>query len=98
MTLNEKKLNYKVVDLVESYNFHIKFTSIWVQTIKLQIFEKRLDSYRRPPRRQMYSFAIFLDHIFLQNWREKNCKKRKKSKELECWTEARGVDRTLNRP
>jgi hypothetical protein len=28
MTLNGKILNYKVVDLVESYNFHIKFTSI----------------------------------------------------------------------
>jgi hypothetical protein len=25
-------LNYKVVDLVESYNSHIKFTSIQVQT------------------------------------------------------------------
>jgi hypothetical protein len=25
-------VNYKVVDLVESYNFHIKFTSIRVQT------------------------------------------------------------------
>jgi hypothetical protein len=43
MTLNGKILNYKVVDLVESYNFHIKFTSIRVQTKKLQIFEKRLD-------------------------------------------------------
>jgi hypothetical protein len=28
----EKILNYKVVDLVENYNFHIKFTSIRVQT------------------------------------------------------------------
>jgi hypothetical protein len=32
MTSNGKTLNYKVVDLVESYNFHIKFTSIQVQT------------------------------------------------------------------
>jgi hypothetical protein len=32
MTSNGKTLNYKVVDLVESYNFHIKFTSIRVQT------------------------------------------------------------------
>jgi hypothetical protein len=39
----EKILNYKVVDLVESYNFHIKFTYIRVQTKKLQIFEKRMD-------------------------------------------------------
>jgi hypothetical protein len=35
MNLNGKTLNYKVVDLVESYNFHIKFTSIRVQTKKL---------------------------------------------------------------
>jgi hypothetical protein len=28
----EKNLNYKVVDLIESYNFHIKFISIQVQT------------------------------------------------------------------
>jgi hypothetical protein len=32
MTSNGKTLNYKVVDLIESYNFHIKFTSIRVQT------------------------------------------------------------------
>jgi hypothetical protein len=47
MTSNGKTMNYKVIDLVESYNFHIKFTSIIVQTKKLQIFEKRLDPYRR---------------------------------------------------
>jgi hypothetical protein len=35
MTLNEKSLNYKVVDLVESYNFRIKFILIRVQTKKL---------------------------------------------------------------
>jgi hypothetical protein len=29
-------LNYTVVDLVENYNFHVKFTSIRVQTEKLQ--------------------------------------------------------------
>jgi hypothetical protein len=34
MTSNGKFLNYKVVDLVESYTFHIKFTSIRVQTKK----------------------------------------------------------------
>jgi hypothetical protein len=34
MTSNGKILNYKVVDLVESYNFHIKFISIQVQTKK----------------------------------------------------------------
>jgi hypothetical protein len=41
MTSNGKTLNYKVVDLIESYNFHIKFTSIRVQ--KLQMFENRLN-------------------------------------------------------
>jgi hypothetical protein len=30
MTSNEKILNYKIVDLVETYNFHIKFISIQV--------------------------------------------------------------------
>jgi hypothetical protein len=47
---NGKTLNYKVVDLVESYKFHIKFTSIRVRK-KLQIFENRLDLYRRGPQR-----------------------------------------------
>jgi hypothetical protein len=28
----EKTLKYKVVDLVESYNFHVKFSSVRVQT------------------------------------------------------------------
>jgi hypothetical protein len=40
MTSNGKTLNYKVVDLVESYNFHIQFTSIRVQTKKYK-FVKR---------------------------------------------------------
>jgi hypothetical protein len=43
MTSNGKTLNYKVVDLVESYNFHIKFTSIRVQTKKIKFFVNRLD-------------------------------------------------------
>jgi hypothetical protein len=34
-------LNYKVVDLVERYNFHIKFTSVRVQK-ELKKFENRL--------------------------------------------------------
>jgi hypothetical protein len=34
MTSNVKNLNYKAVDLVESYNFNIKFTSIRVQRKK----------------------------------------------------------------
>jgi hypothetical protein len=38
-----KTLNYKVVDLVENYNFHIKFTSIRVQTKKLKFFENGQD-------------------------------------------------------
>jgi hypothetical protein len=45
----EKTLNYKVVDLVESYNFHIKFTFIRVQTKKLIFFENKLYPYRRDP-------------------------------------------------
>jgi hypothetical protein len=40
---NFKTLNYKVVNLVEIYNFHIRFTSIRVQTKKLKVFENRLD-------------------------------------------------------
>jgi hypothetical protein len=32
MTSNKKTLNYKVVVLVKSYNFYIKFTSIRVKT------------------------------------------------------------------
>jgi hypothetical protein len=31
MTSNGKPLNYKVVDLVENYNFHIEFTSKFKQ-------------------------------------------------------------------
>jgi hypothetical protein len=42
MILNEKTLNYKIVDLVESYNFHINFTSIRVHVKKLQFFERKL--------------------------------------------------------
>jgi hypothetical protein len=51
MTSNGKTLKYKVVDLIEIYNFHIKFTFIQVQTKKLQTFENRVDPYRRGPRR-----------------------------------------------
>jgi hypothetical protein len=54
MTSNGKTLNYKVVDLVESYNFHMKFTSIRVQTKKLKNLENRLYPTavgRRGPRR-----------------------------------------------
>jgi hypothetical protein len=42
MTLNEKSLNYKVIDLVESYNFHINFISIQVHK-KVKIFLKKLN-------------------------------------------------------
>jgi hypothetical protein len=88
MTSNGKTLNYRVVDLVESYNFHINFTSIRVQT-KKQIFEKRLDPYRCGPvaggatvPRASYRrgcgvrcIISFADHIFFSKLR---CKKRKK--------------------
>jgi hypothetical protein len=48
MTLNRKILNYKVVDLVESYNFHIKLLPSELK--ELQIFENRLDPTTRPRR------------------------------------------------
>jgi hypothetical protein len=32
ITSNEKRLNYKVVDLVESYKFRIKYISILIYT------------------------------------------------------------------
>jgi hypothetical protein len=53
MTSNEETLTYKVVDLVESSNFHIKFTSITA-----------VGPYRRPPRRQMYSFEKKIRTIY----------------------------------
>jgi hypothetical protein len=40
MTSNGKNLNYKVVDLVERYNFQIKFTSIQVQTKNYNFLKK----------------------------------------------------------
>jgi hypothetical protein len=40
MTSNGKALNYEVVDLVESYNFHTKFTSIRVQTKKYKFLKR----------------------------------------------------------
>jgi hypothetical protein len=42
MTSNEKSLNIKIVDLVEGYNFDIKFISIWVYTKKLWFSENEL--------------------------------------------------------
>jgi hypothetical protein len=38
MISNEKSLNYKVVDLDESYNLYIKFIFIQVHTKKVLIF------------------------------------------------------------
>jgi hypothetical protein len=40
MTSNEKSLIYKVIDLVESYNFHIHFISIRVHIKKLRLLKK----------------------------------------------------------
>jgi hypothetical protein len=67
ITSNGKILNYEVVDLVESYNFHIKFASIQVQ--KNYKFSRKdwtptaagHVGRSLPPSlgRQMYSFAIF---------------------------------------
>jgi hypothetical protein len=39
MTSNEKSFNHKVVDLVESYKFRIKFISIRAHTKKLQFLK-----------------------------------------------------------
>jgi hypothetical protein len=51
MTPNEKSLNYKVTDLVESYNFYRNFISIWVHTKKLQFLENKLNRTAIPHRR-----------------------------------------------
>jgi hypothetical protein len=51
MTLNEKSLNYKVVYLIESYNFRINIILIQVQTKKLWFSEDKL-SLRHWKRRQ----------------------------------------------
>ena len=40
MTSNKKIFNYKIVDLVESYNFHIKFIAIWIYMKMLQKSQK----------------------------------------------------------
>ena len=40
MTSNKKIFNYKIVDLVESYNFHIKFVAIWIYMKMLQKSQK----------------------------------------------------------
>jgi hypothetical protein len=42
MTLNGKTLKYKIVDLVESYDFFIKFTSVRVNAKELQLSEHKL--------------------------------------------------------
>jgi hypothetical protein len=41
--LQMKSLNYKGIDLIESYKFHIKFIYIRVHTKKLWFFENRLN-------------------------------------------------------
>jgi hypothetical protein len=42
----KKSSNYKVVDLVESYNFHIKYIPIRVHRKSCDFFEKLIDPYR----------------------------------------------------
>jgi hypothetical protein len=39
MTSNGKNLNYKVIDIIKSYSFHIKFTSIRVQPKNYKILK-----------------------------------------------------------
>jgi hypothetical protein len=43
MTSNEKRLNYKVIDLVKCYNVHINFISIQVHTQKSYDLLKRTE-------------------------------------------------------
>jgi hypothetical protein len=55
MTLNGKTLNYKVVDLVERYNFHIKFTSSEFKQKNYKFLKRvctggrKAPQYRAPP-------------------------------------------------
>jgi hypothetical protein len=46
MISNFKSLNYKIIDLDKSYNFHIKSISIRVYTKKLQL-KKKADLHGR---------------------------------------------------
>jgi hypothetical protein len=39
MTSNEKSLNYKVTELVESYNFYTNFTYIRINTKSYDLFK-----------------------------------------------------------
>jgi hypothetical protein len=43
MTSNGKTLNHKIVNLVKSYNFHIKFTYIRVHAKKLQFRNMKIE-------------------------------------------------------
>jgi hypothetical protein len=80
MISNGKIWDYKVVDLVEIYNFHIKFISIRVQTKNYKCLKRdrplppcptAVGPCRHPPRRQMYSFAKKkLDHIYCKEERK----------------------------
>jgi hypothetical protein len=52
--LQRKTLNYRVVDLVESYNFSYKIYLHPSLNKKLQISEKRMDPYHRAPQRRAF--------------------------------------------
>jgi hypothetical protein len=96
MTSNGKTLNYKVVDLVESYNFHIKFTFIRVQTKNYKFLKNRLDPYRRPHGARCIVLQFFSDNVFFKKKRKKNVKKKKNSIVLDRvveWSNLRMWDR-----
>jgi hypothetical protein len=81
MTSNGKTLNYKVVDLVERYNFHISLPPSEFKQ-KITNFWKETGPYRRGQRRTsyrcMYSFLKFFCGSYIFAKREKkNVKKTK---------------------
>jgi hypothetical protein len=84
MTSNGKTLNYKIVDLIESYNFHRKLQFSYKVYLypssnkKIIIFLPPWGTAVGPCRRHSYRCIVlqnFLDHIFLKKRKEK-CKKK----------------------
>jgi hypothetical protein len=61
----EKTLNYKIIDLVESYNIHIKFIFIRVQTKKNINFWKQTRPL--PPWPTTVEVAT-VPHVYLTPW------------------------------
>jgi hypothetical protein len=69
MIPNEKSLDYKFLDIVESYNFHIKFIIIWVHK-KLQF----LKTYQSLP---LFQTAVGTATVPVSGWNPYcRCKRR----------------------